>query len=447
MLAMTELTLNPLDVPSMSMTTAQMIDQLPSSNHPGALKAFYEAAIMNDLPVALWRYPNDKSYHAIVDLSGQVATHRIDLSHLPAGFVFSPFVNQDEEGMLFIKADIYFSADGFQIDDENGSHFTNETIQANRHLFLDTYHARMAGYDPTTPKWCVPTTNDDLALDEYSFCGLVDSAIDYLKSSDLEKIVVSRIAEEPLPDDFHPIETIMRLGERYSHAFVSLVSIPNVGTWIGASPERLLTMEKGGFTTVALAGTQAKPANLPLDWVTWGEKEIREQALVSDYIRAFFQRVGISWQEDGPCTVAAGNVVHLQTAFRAQVDLEEQVKVVNQVFEHLHPTSAVCGMPKEQALDFILDHEMYDRSFYSGFLGPVRLHGLCQLFVNLRCMQLSQNKACLYVGAGITAESVPQAEWQETVLKSQTLLSVLNSTNQSTTPSVNSANSLMAMVK
>ncbi len=447
MLATTELTLNPLDVGPITKTTVQMIDQLPSSNHPYALTALYEAAVMNDLPVALWRYANDKTYHAIVDLSGQATTHRIDLSHLPAGFVFSPFVNQGDEGMLFIKADIYFSADGFQIDDNSAESTINETIRANRHLFFDTYHTRMASYDMDCPKWCVPNTNNDLALDEYSFCGLVSSAIDYLKNSDLEKIVVSRIAEHALPHDFHPVETVMRLSERYSHAFVSLVSIPEVGTWIGASPERLLTMEEGVLNTVALAGTQARPADLPLNWFTWGEKEIREQALVSDYIRTFFQKVGTAWEEDGPHTVAAGNVVHLQTAFRAQVDVTEQVKLVNQVFEHLHPTSAVCGMPKEQALDFILEHEMYDRSFYSGFLGPIHLHGLCQLFVNLRCMRLSEDKACLYVGAGITAESDPQAEWQETVLKSQTLLSVLNSTDDNTIQPVNKPNSLLAMVK
>ena len=213
---------------------------------------------------------------------------------------------------------------------------------------------------------------------------------------------------------------------------MSLVAIPGVGTWIGATPERLLTTSENSLTTVALAGTQAKPTNLPLKTVSWGAKEVREQALVSDYIRAFFQKVGAEWDEDGPQTVSAGNVVHLQTTFRAKVDQDQQVTLVNQVFDHLHPTSAVCGMPKEQALDFILEHEMYDRSFYSGFLGPIRLDGLCQLFVNLRCMQLNEDKARLYVGAGITAESIPQAEWQETVLKSQTLLSVLQPTNEHT---------------
>ena len=415
---------------------AMIMNQLAPRNDSHALAALYQAAVINHLPVALWRYPNDDTYHAIVDLSGEVQARGIDLSDLPPGFVFSPFVNQKEDGMLFIKADLYFSAEGWQIDDTDAQIPVNETLnnrkKVNSHLFFDTYHALLAGYREYHPKWFTPATNSDSALDQSAFCQLVDSAISYLNNSDLEKIVVSRIAEQSLPNGFDPVETIIRLGERYSHAFVSLVAIPGVGTWIGATPERLLTTSENSLTTVALAGTQAKPTNLPLKTVSWGAKEIREQALVSDYIRAFFQKVGAEWDEDGPQTVSAGNVVHLQTTFRAKVDQDQQVTLVNQVFDHLHPTSAVCGMPKEQALDFILEHEMYDRSFYSGFLGPIRLDGLCQLFVNLRCMQLNEDKARLYVGAGITAESIPQAEWQETVLKSQTLLSVLQPTNEHT---------------
>jgi isochorismate synthase len=87
-------------------------------------------------------------------------------------------------------------------------------------------------------------------------------------------------------------------------------------------------------------------------------------------------------------------------------------------------------MPKKEALSFILAHENYNRAFYSGFLGPVHLHGQSNLFVNLRCMQLGRERAVLYVGAGITPDSVPQAEWEETVLKSNTLLAVLQPENR-----------------
>jgi isochorismate synthase len=86
-----------------------------------------------------------------------------------------------------------------------------------------------------------------------------------------------------------------------------------------------------------------------------------------------------------------------------------------------------CSMwcPKGGSQKFILQTELHKRKYYSGFLGPCNIHGETNLFVNLRCANLSGNKADMYVGGGITAESNPQAEWNETLIKANTLLSVL----------------------
>jgi isochorismate synthase len=91
----------------------------------------------------------------------------------------------------------------------------------------------------------------------------------------------------------------------------------------------------------------------------------------------------------------------------------------------LHPTSAVCGLPKEPATVFIRQQEGYDRSYYSGFLGPVQVDGESHIFVNLRCMQLFEDTALLYAGAGITADSEPDKEWQETKLKMDTMREII----------------------
>jgi isochorismate synthase len=177
---------------------------------------------------------------------------------------------------------------------------------------------------------------------------------------------------------------------------------------------------------MALAGTQARLPGQPLTAVRWSSKEVEEQALVSDYIRDFFSRAGAgAVHETGPRTVAAGNVVHLQTDFCVELPHHELMALANRVLHELHPTSAVCGMPKDKALAFILQHEGYDRSFYSGYLGPVYIDGQSHLYVNLRCMQLGQGAAYLYAGGGVTADSNPDAEWRETELKAGTLLAVL----------------------
>ncbi len=87
----------------------------------------------------------------------------------------------------------------------------------------------------------------------------------------------------------------------------------------------------------------------------------------------------------------------------------------------MHPTSAVCGMPRQAAIDFLAAEEGYDRGHYCGFLGPVGIGGRSTLYVNLRSAQFIGNDLWLYVGAGVTGESDPAAEWQETVEKTKTL--------------------------
>ena len=90
----------------------------------------------------------------------------------------------------------------------------------------------------------------------------------------------------------------------------------------------------------------------------------------------------------------------------------------------LHPTPAVCGLPRDKAKEFIIKNENYNREFYTGFLGEIT-NTDSSLFVNLRCMKLEENIANIYVGGGITKDSNSKQEWLETVSKTQTMKSVL----------------------
>jgi isochorismate synthase len=158
----------------------------------------------------------------------------------------------------------------------------------------------------------------------------------------------------------------------------------------------------------------------------WTQKEIEEQALVSRYIVNCFKKIRLrEYEEVGPRTAIAGNLMHLRTDFTVDMQATNFPQLGTVMLELLHPTSAVCGMPKEPALAFIRAGEGFDRQFYSGYLGPVNIAGESHMFVNLRCVQLVAGKAILYAGAGITADSVPEKEWTETELKCQTLLQAL----------------------
>ena len=385
-------------------------------------RALFRAGLANQAAAVIWRLPGHTTPAALVDVTGDFGPAPIDFRRQREEFVFAPFINQPDNAALRLHADILLSADGITTAPP-----ANGALPAVTQVLAD-FRNFQAEPDLPTPAWYVPPVNEraDVAVDEQTFTGLVRDAVNFIRATDIAKVVVSRLTERPLPPDFDPTAAFAELCVRYPHAFVSLVAIPGVGTWMGASPEVLLTVDDRGLTTMALAGTQRRPEAQPLATVQWGAKEQVEQEMVSAYIRAFFQHSGVAGvNEVGPRTVAAGNVVHLQTLFHVDAPNDQRLILANRVLQELHPTSAVCGMPKQKALTFILANEGYDRSFYSGFLGPVHVAGESHLYVNLRCMRLGQTSATLFVGAGITANSDPTAEWRETEMKAETMLSVL----------------------
>jgi len=381
------------------------------------IEAIFGAATTAGAAIAIWQRPGMAFPQAVIDLSAQPALATVDFAARRPTFVFAPFVSAPAGAALQLHADLWFDGQTLHTHNRNGS--------ADRARRAAHFFASIA--EPQAPAaWYVAENIRNHAAAEDEFTSIVGNAIDFIRTTGIAKVVVSRTAGLPLPTGFDPAMAFTTLCSRYPHAFVSLVAIPGVGTWLGATPEVLLTLDDAGLTTMALAGTQRRPADLPLESVRWGRKETVEQEMVSAYIRSFFGSADApNVQESGPHTIAAGSVVHLQTLFRVDLPETARLLLANRVLNELHPTSAVCGMPKHQALAFILAHEGYDRSFYSGFLGPVHIQGESSLYVNLRCMQLSTDRAHLYVGAGITADSDPAAEWRETALKAETMLAVL----------------------
>ena len=99
---------------------------------------------------------------------------------------------------------------------------------------------------------------------------------------------------------------------------------------------------------------------------------------------------------------------------------------IGDLLQELHPTTAVCGMPKEEAFRFIPDNEGYDRSYYSGFTGWLDTEGHTDIYVNLRCMEIKPGEAILYAGGGILASSEVESEWMETGDKMNTMRSILH---------------------
>ncbi|MBW8049064.1 MAG: isochorismate synthase [Cytophagales bacterium] len=267
------------------------------------------------------------------------------------------------------------------------------------------------------------------------YCQIVKKAIREIKNGIFRKLVLSRTKTFELTQKLDPLLIFEKLCNAYPNSFIYLVSIPGNPTWMGASPEILLSVDHNNiFKTTAMAGTQPlKPGTSPKK-AAWTQKEIEEQALVSRFIINCFKKIRLrEFEEEGPKTIIAGNLMHLRTDYTVDMNAVNFPQLGTVMLDLLHPTSAVCGMPKNESMEFILANENYNREFYTGYLGPVNMP--CQvetpdatethLFVNLRCMQLSDNKAILYAGSGITEDSEPESEWEETELKCKTILDVI----------------------
>ena len=244
----------------------------------------------------------------------------------------------------------------------------------------------------------------------------VAKAVEFIKERKLQKIVLSRDFKV-LSADFDRFEAVIRLMSVYEQSYVYLWHHPKVGTWMGATPELLAQYQTGIFQTIALAGTLAYDTEMP---VSWHLKEIKEQQFVTDYIVDNLQKFSSNIKVTKPTTVYQGHLAHIRTDISAEINSAN----LSDVILDLHPTPAVCGLPVEKAKAYIAEIENRDRNYYSGFLGEKNKE-YAALYVNLRSMEVKPDYLRLHVGGGIVGDSIPKQEWQEILMKSKVLLSVL----------------------
>ena len=390
---------------------------------PARLRHLVAGALRTGRPLALWREPGAAQPQLLVARSLEAAYTGLPPAldeQAPAGFAFFPFRDSDHNPALFLPADVRYDLARPE---------TVALAPAAREL-APNLTAWLALPTPPALAWHYGTQPAPPTATQAEYTALVRRGVAAIEAREVVKVVSSRAARLPLPPGFDPLGAFAALNAQYPRAFVSLVSVPGVGTWLGASPEVLAEVTADGqFHTMALAGTQPLVAGLLPQEAIWRQKEIEEQALVARYIVNCFKQLRLrEYHETGPRTVAAGQLLHLRTDF--EVDLRSVPNAASlgtDMLRLLHPTSAVGGMPKTAALEFLRSHEGYDRAYYSGFLGPVNVEapGIARLFVNLRCLQLRPAEAILYAGTGLTIDSDPTREWQETEMKMQTVGAVL----------------------
>ncbi|WP_318308231.1 chorismate-binding protein [Flagellimonas crocea] len=337
-----------------------------------------ETSFKDRLPFVIYRKPQENDIFGVFQTD---AEHHQPLDFTEKGFVFAPF--KEGEQTVLVTPDTFWKSSYTREEAENTS---------------------------------------DISLDDSGkevHIQLVKNGIREIQKGRLQKVVLSRKIEVPLTKS--PINVFKTLLNKYPNAFGYLFYHPKVGTWCGATPETLVKIKNRELQTMSLAATLPYIKN---EKPKWGSKEIEEQQMVSEYIGDKLAHTVQQLEVDEAESVRAGNLWHLRSEVRGTLLLNLKV---GEVVKALHPTPAVCGIPTEEAQKFILVNEDYRRTFYTGFLGELNLSGENELslFVNLRCMQLEDKKASIFVGGGITEASDPESEWVETQNKSRTMLEII----------------------
>ena len=321
-----------------------------------------------------------------------------------------------ESGFLWANYDgtVYHIQSNLQVDLGNRSIFGDNSLVPYESELPDSWQYYVHGQ-------AQESTSKEAYIHE------VQTGINHIVNSKLTKVVPSKVKLHLLAKDFSLADAFVKLCKEYPSAFVSIVSTKEHGTWLTATPEMLIDVNTEGiFKTMALAGTQKHEEGKSLHEVAWTDKEIEEQAMVSRYIINRLKEIRLrEFIEEGPMTVRAANLTHLCSTFTVDTQTTNFPNLGGVMLNLLHPTSAVCGMPKEPAVELIKEIEGHDRKFYTGYLGPVNVNGETSVYVNLRCMELFEGKSNLFAGAGVTAFSNPEKEWEETELKCNTLLNVI----------------------
>lgn len=336
---------------------------------------------------AIFRRPDETTTYFVMQSSGEpMQVFDIEDLNIKTGFVIAPFRITKDAPVLIIKPDIC-SLDEVKVE---GSHSKRERLKSEKIKNVDQ--------------------------NEYN--EIFQQFYEPLQNGQLKKLVLSRSKSINKSKSFSAGETFYRAMKKYIHSYVFMFHTPKSGTWIGSTPEMILSGSGNNWQTVAIAGTKYPNKGD----ISWDDKNLREQHLVTSYLLNQLSSFNIKPEINGPYTTKVSNLAHLKTDIVFNLPNTNEL---GKLLKSLHPTPAVSGLPKDEAYKFIDEYEGYDRSYYTGFLGMIDREKETNLYVNLRSMKVGDNFLTLFSGSGLVLTSTSRDEWKETEQKLKTMSSIV----------------------
>lgn len=256
----------------------------------------------------------------------------------------------------------------------------------------------------------------------------VISALNSINQGKFQKIVLAQVRELVAKYPFSVVNSLHNLRSKYPDCYTFAISNGSGYTFLGASPERLISIKQQKLVTDALAGSAPRNSNPYLDRASaeallCNPKERNEHQTVVDFIDRSLRELGLQPQRAAtPQLLKLSNIQHLWTPISAQLDYDLHPL---EIIAKLHPTPAVAGIPQEIVSAEIRKYEQFDRGLYAAPIGWIDSWGNSEFIVAIRSCLIHSCHATLYAGAGIITGSDPDRELAEISLKFQPLLQAL----------------------
>ncbi len=241
---------------------------------------------------------------------------------------------------------------------------------------------------------------------------VVERGLELVESGALRKLVLAVRQQLLLDRPLDPLQLLAQLRQRQPGSCRFLWQQGDGPALLGASPERLLTVRQGQLRSDALAGTA--PIGPAAEQLTRSEKDRREHELVVDAISEVLAGAGLTARRPRhPRLARHGQLVHLHTPITASLGEQQPLALAGA----LHPTPAVAGLPRREAMAALRSLEPFERGFYAAPIGWIDSEGDMELRVAIRSGSLQGQRLELTAGAGLVQGSVPERELQEVALK------------------------------
>jgi len=242
----------------------------------------------------------------------------------------------------------------------------------------------------------------------------------------IEKVVLARKQSIFMKNEVDALSVFSKLRRKSKNSFLFFYQPNPIEAFLGSSPETLFTKKGKKIISESIAGTRKRGINVPQDANLKDEllkstKDLKEFGYVKDYINSIYRKICSDYEVSKIDICKTCWVQHLYVQFIGNLKKDLSNKELIKLF---HPTPAVGGVPKIQALDFIQDTEKFNRNFYAAPIGRAA-KSLSEFAVGIRSCYIKKNQIDAFAGTGIVGSSNAHDEWEELGNKSNWIFEVI----------------------